>query len=50
MLLRRHGEHAPARVAERIGELALAGDEEGVAMWREIARCVEQLTRAKNTH
>jgi len=44
MLLKWHGDHAPAIVAERIGELALAGDMEGLAMWKEIAACMDRLS------
>lgn len=34
---KQHGEAAPLFVAERIGALALAGDEAGVAIWKVIA-------------
>lgn len=34
---KQHGEEAPLFVAERIGALALAGDEAGVAIWKAIA-------------
>lgn len=43
MVQRRHGAGAPLFVAERIGALALAGDQEGVNTWRAIARCLDQL-------
>jgi hypothetical protein len=45
MLLKRHGADAPVLVATRIGELALAGDMDGVAMWKAIAVCMDQLMR-----
>jgi len=45
MLLKRHGDHAPVIVATRIGELATAGDVDGVAMWKGIAACLQQLVR-----
>lgn len=45
MLLKRHGDHAPVIVATRIGELATAGDMDGVAMWKAIAACLHQLMR-----
>ena len=41
-----HGAAAPLVVAERIGALALAGDEAGVAMWKAIAARLDALTRA----
>lgn len=44
MLVKRHGYHAPVIVAKRVGELVLAGDMEGVAMWKDIAVCMDQLT------
>ena len=34
---RQHGKDAPRFVAERIGGLAVAGDQEGVATWKAIA-------------
>ena len=37
MLMKQHGEHAPRKVAERIGYLAVAGDMAGVALWKDIA-------------
>lgn len=42
-VLQRHGDRAPAFVAERIGALALDGDSNGVAAWQGIARRIEQL-------
>lgn len=45
MLLRQHGEQAPLRVAERIGELAAAGDWSGVNVWKEIASRMDQILR-----
>ena len=45
MLLRRHGDDARLVVAQRLGELASAGDFEGVSMWKKIARCMDQLVR-----
>jgi hypothetical protein len=43
MLLKRHEDDAPAVVAARIGELALAGDVAGVDVWKSIAACVDQI-------
>ncbi|MBW4331380.1 hypothetical protein KY084_10905 [Stakelama sp. CBK3Z-3] len=40
-----HGESGPAFIAERIGALALEGDEAGVARWKEIAQRFDQLGR-----
>lgn len=37
MLLRQHGELAPLKVAELIGELAVLGEMDGVTLWREVA-------------
>ena len=45
MLLRRHGDGAAVRVAERIGELALAGDQEGVLFWKRVALKMDQILR-----
>lgn len=40
-----HGDRAPVHIAERIGALALAGDEAGVARWKQIAANYETLLR-----
>lgn len=40
---RMYGEDAPRWLAERIGALALAGDEAGVQRFREIAARYDQL-------
>lgn len=42
-VLKMHGENAPRHVAERIGDMALQGDAEGVAVWKEIARRLSEL-------
>jgi len=42
---RQHGKDAPRFVAERIGASAVAGDEEGIATWKAIARRLDQLSR-----
>lgn len=44
-VLSQHGDAAPAFIAERIGALALQGDEGGVSRWRAIATRVDQLRR-----
>lgn len=43
MLLRQHGDRAPAVVTERIGQLAAEGQAEGVALWKEVAWRLDQL-------
>jgi len=43
---RLHGDQAPLFVAERIGALALAGDDAGIARWVEIAKKLDWLRRA----
>ena len=53
--IKAHGNHAPVFVAERIGQLALEGDEDGVATWKAIAARIEQMgdfakTRSKLRH
>lgn len=40
---RLHGERAPVWIAERIGTLALAGDSEGVARFKQIAARLEAM-------
>jgi hypothetical protein len=45
-VLQQHGDRAPVFVAERIGALALAGDEAGVAAWRAIATRMDRLNRS----
>ena len=45
---RQHGTRAAVVVAERIGALALAGDGEGIAMWKAIAACLDALIKAQN--
>jgi len=42
-----HGDRAPAFVAARIGELALAGDAEGIEHWRLIAAKLDQLANPR---
>jgi hypothetical protein len=43
MLLRQHGKLAPVKVAERIGEFAVSGEKDGVALWREVAHRLDAL-------
>lgn len=46
---RLHGERAALWIAERIGALALAGDADGVARFKQIAVKLEALQRAVRT-
>ena len=46
MLLKRHGDLAPLKVAERIGVLVVEGDEMGIAVWRAIAGHMDAILRA----
>ena len=46
-LERKHGELAPAFVAERIGALAIADDVAGIETWKRIARKLEALRAGK---
>jgi len=45
---RQHGDDAPRFVAERIGALAVAGDQAGVATWKAIAWRLDQLRRSED--
>lgn len=38
-----HGESGPKFIAEQIGRLASEGDNEGISLWREVARRYEEL-------
>lgn len=42
---RQHGDAAPVIIEKRIRALALAGDEGGVARWRDIAHRYDQIRR-----
>ncbi|WP_443019132.1 DUF6961 family protein [Sphingobium sp. EP60837] len=42
-VLKQHGGCAPLHIANRIGELATAGDSAGVDAWKYIASRVDQL-------
>lgn len=44
-VLQQHGDRAPVFVAERIGALALVGDEAGVATWKAIAVRMDRLSQ-----
>ncbi|WP_375178112.1 DUF6961 family protein [Sphingobium yanoikuyae] len=50
MLLKRHGDLAPFKVAERIGELVVDGDEMGVAVWKAIAGHMDEILRSGDRH
>jgi len=43
MLLRQHSDHAPVKIAERIGELAVTGEMGGVELWHEVAHGLDAL-------
>lgn len=45
MLFKRHGADAPLIAASRIGELATIGDNDGIAMWKAVGVCLDQMTR-----
>ena len=45
---RQHGNDAPRFVAERIGALAVAGDEQGIATWKAIAERIDKLRRSEH--
>ena len=45
LLVKRHGTDAPVVAAQRADELLDRGDLEGVAVWKSIARAVEELLR-----
>ena len=38
-----HGEGGRKFIAEQVGRLATGGDDEGIGLWREVARRYEQL-------
>jgi hypothetical protein len=48
MVIEQHGDHAPMFVAERIGALAVAGDQAGVDTWQAIAMRMDQLLSPKS--
>jgi hypothetical protein len=45
-ILEQYGKPAPRFVAARIGALAMADDETGIATWKAIARRMNRLVRA----
>ncbi|WP_420854222.1 DUF6961 family protein [Sphingopyxis granuli] len=49
MIERQHGDDAPVWIAQRIGELALAGDAAGVERWKAIAGKLDQLRRGADS-
>jgi hypothetical protein len=50
IVLQRHGQRASIFVAERIGSLALAGDEAGIAAWKQIAARIDRIQRPGVPH
>ena len=47
LVIDRHGEEASLYAAARTAVLAGEGDEEGAAVWRQIATAVEELQRER---
>ena len=45
LVIKTHGDGAPLFVAERLGALALAGDSDGIAAWKNIAAKIDALTK-----
>ncbi|MEJ7928259.1 hypothetical protein WG908_16040 [Sphingobium sp. AN641] len=50
MLMKRHGDAAPVKVAERIGELVVEGDMLGVELWKGIARRMDAMINSSEAH
>ena len=50
MILRIHKDGARIHVVDRLGELALAGDLDGVAVWQGIAARMEALMQGGTAH
>jgi len=46
-VLTQHGERAAVFVAERIGAMALAGDQTGIDVWKAVADRMDRLTRSE---
>lgn len=42
-LVKQHGDQAPLKAAERIGELVVQGEPDGIALWREVAKRMDSL-------
>ena len=47
LVIDNHGEDAPLNAAARTVVYAGEGDEEGAAIWRQVAAAVEELQRAR---
>jgi hypothetical protein len=47
LLLDQHGDEAAPRAAQRADKLMDEGDMEGVAIWRRIAKAIEELQRGR---
>lgn len=43
---REHGASAPMWIAEQIGRLALDADEQGIQLWKSVARAWQELASA----
>lgn len=48
-LVKQHGDQAPLEVAERIGQLAVQGEPQGVALWQEVAKRLNSLLSSEGT-
>jgi hypothetical protein len=44
LMLKQHGDQALHKAAERIAALALAGDQDGVEVWKRILRAIDGLS------
>ena len=47
LLIKQHGDTADVAAAQRIDELAVRGDLDGVAVWKRIQRAVSELTNTE---
>lgn len=50
MMLRRYGDQAPVKVAERIGAMVMQNDDAGRATWKQVARCMDQMMNSTVEH
>ena len=46
-LVKQHGDQAPLKVAERIGQLAVQGEAAGIALWQEVAGRLDDLRSSR---
>ncbi len=50
LTLEQHGDRAALFVAERLGEVALKGDIDGIRVWKAIARRIDEIQRRGSPH